>query len=159
MSKQKSLRLAAVLAVGLLLATSAPALNGGVHPNNLGKGDAGNATPAAASSLLNLVQYAKPMCGTADGANCFPGAVAPFGMIQWSPDTEAGRHTGGYAYADARISDFSVDHVSGTGCNYGENFAIMPILGAEPAFRRASARLLPRRFRTPTKSPNPAITG
>jgi predicted alpha-1,2-mannosidase len=143
MRKQKSLRLAAVLAVGLLLATSAPALDGGVHPNNLGKGNrigeafqteanAGNATPAAASSLL--VQDAKPMCGTADGANCFPGAVAPFGMVQWSPDTEAGRHTGGYAYADTRISDFSVDHISGTGCGWGENFAIMPILGTEPAF-------------------------
>ena len=68
-------------------------------------------------------------------ANTFPGAVAPFGMIQWSPDTEAGlRKGGGYSDQDGRISDFSVDHISGAGCGYGEDFAMMPILDAEPDF-------------------------
>src|SRR6202000_1393232 len=80
----------------------------------------------------NLVQYAKPMCGTGGDANTFPGAVAPFGMIQWSPDTEAGTRKGGYSDADTRISDFSVDHISGAGCTYGEDFALMPFLGAPP---------------------------
>jgi len=55
------------------------------------------------------------MCGTAKGANLFPGAVVPFGMIQWSPDTELGMRKGGYAWPDKRISDFSVDHISGAG--------------------------------------------
>ena len=82
-------------------------------------------------ALSQVVQYANPMCGTGDFNNCFPGADAPFGMIQWSPDT--GLHKGGYSDTDEEISDFSVDHVSGAGCQYGENFAIMPFLGPIPS--------------------------
>lgn len=92
--------------------------------------------PAAPTgyALQNLVQYAKPMCGTgifpAYGGdnNLFPGAVAPFGMIQWSPDTGTGTRAGGYAYFDNQISGFSLDHLSGAGCLDGGNFSFMPIL-------------------------------
>ena len=94
---------------------------------------AGKVAPSAPPpSALNLVQSAKPMCGTTGDANTFPGAVAPFGMIQWSPDTEAGMRPGGYSGRDSRISGFSLDHISGAGCNYGEDFQFMPILDAEP---------------------------
>ena len=82
---------------------------------------------------LDLTQYASPMCGTAGGANLFPGPVLPFGMIQWSPDTEMGIRTGGYSYNDGRISDFSVEHISGAGCSYGEDFGMMPFAGAAPS--------------------------
>jgi len=88
-------------------------------------------------AVQNLVQYAKPMCGTAgdpktgfDDNNTFPGAVAPFGMIQWSPDTEKGLKPGGYADWDKRISGFGLDHISGAGCRYGEDFQFMPVLSA-----------------------------
>lgn len=84
------------------------------------------------SAALDLVQYASPACGTAGGANLFPGPVLPFGMIQWSPDTEMGHHMGGYSYYDSRISDFSVEHMNGAGCSYGEDFGIMPISGNAP---------------------------
>lgn len=84
-------------------------------------------------TAMDLTPYALPMCGTAGGANLFPGAVLPFGMIQWSPDTEMGTRKGGYSYTDKRISDFSVDHMSGAGCSYGEDFGMMPILGALPS--------------------------
>ena len=73
------------------------------------------------------------MCGTAAEAFTYPGATLPFGMIQWSPDTELGQRNGGYSDRDTRISDFSVDHISGAGCSYGEDFAMMPILGAQPS--------------------------
>ena len=96
-------------------------------------------------AIQDLVQYAKPMCGTgtapnvpAGDNNTFPGAVMPFGMMQWSPDTENGTHRGGYSDADRRISDVSVDHLSGTGCHYGADFAFMPILGGMPATPPAS---------------------
>src|ERR1017187_4315851 len=85
-------------------------------------------------AIQNLIQFAKPMCGTgkgADNANTFPGAVAPFGMIQWSPDTEMGHRAGGYFDRDTRISGFGMDHISGAGCGYGENFQFMPVLDAE----------------------------
>ena len=86
--------------------------------------------PAPAYALQNLMQYAKPMCGTAADGDLYPGATAPFGMIQWSPDTGPGQHCGGYAYEDSRICGFSLDHLSGAGCTYGGNFAFMPVLGA-----------------------------
>ncbi len=85
--------------------------------------------------LENLVQYVNPMCGTGNypaqwgDNNLFPGAVMPFGMIQWSPDTGAGVKPGGYSYYDRRISGFSLDHLSGAGCPDGGNFSFMPVLG------------------------------
>ena len=84
----------------------------------------------------DLVQYANPICGTGSypadwGDNdLFPGAVMPFGMIQWSPDSGAGTRPGGYGYADTQISGFSLDHLSGAGCPDGGNFSFMPILSA-----------------------------
>jgi predicted alpha-1,2-mannosidase len=87
----------------------------------------------AAYGEANLLPYANPMCGTAADANTFPGAVAPFGMIQWSPDTEAGMRPGGYYFDDKRISGFSLEHISGAGCRYGEDFQFMPLLGADQA--------------------------
>ncbi|HVU35131.1 MAG TPA: GH92 family glycosyl hydrolase [Opitutaceae bacterium] len=83
----------------------------------------------ATPPLRDLTRYADPMCGTAGFANTFPGATAPFGMIQWSPDTEAGTKKGGYAATDKRISGFSLDHLSGAGCVYAENFSFMPVVG------------------------------
>lgn len=94
------------------------------------------AAAPAGHKLENLVRYAKPICGTGNfpayggDNNLFPGAVAPFGMIQWSPDTGAGTKPGGYAYFDNQISGFSMDRLSGAGCGDGGNFSFMPILGA-----------------------------
>jgi predicted alpha-1,2-mannosidase len=89
--------------------------------------------PARKISAKNLIQYVNPLCGTGGNANVFPGAVAPFGTIQWSPDTELGLHKCGYFYDDTHISDFSLDHMSGAGCSYGEDFAFMSVLGGQPA--------------------------
>jgi predicted alpha-1,2-mannosidase len=96
-------------------------------------------------AVPNLVQYAKPMCGTGRrlgaeaGDNCtFPGAAAPFGMIQWSPDTETVMKPGGYVDRDKRISDFGLDHISGAGCRYGGDFAFMPVLATEQAATNGS---------------------
>ena len=101
--------------------------------------------PEPAENLPDLIQYAKPLCGTgtspgvgAGDNNCYPGAVAPFGMMQWSPDTDNGEHRGGYWDEDRTISDFSLDHLSGTGCHYGADFAFMPILGKLPASQPAT---------------------
>ncbi|MEO7430940.1 MAG: GH92 family glycosyl hydrolase [Dokdonella sp.] len=62
-----------------------------------------------------------PRIGTAHGGNVFPGAVVPFGMVQWSPETTRGDHArvaapGGYAYDATRIRGFGLTHLSGTGC-------------------------------------------
>ena len=122
-----------------------------------------NAGPAA--TLPNLVQYANPLCGSgtapaeAGDNNTFPGAVAPFGMIQWSPDTETGQHIGGYDDRDKRISDFSLDHLSGTGCPYGEDFAMMPILGEQPASPPSDRRAYAQSFSRTNEVARPGYYG
>ncbi len=79
--------------------------------------------------MMNLVQYAKPICGTGKDGNVYPGPSLPFGMIQWSPDTGPGKVVAGYNYRDSLIEGFSLDHLSGAGCYYGGNFGFTPILG------------------------------
>ncbi len=63
------------------------------------------------------VSLVNPFVGTGGHGHTFPGATAPFGMIQLSPDT---RHEGwdgcsGYHYSDSVIYGFSHTHLSGTG--------------------------------------------
>src|SRR5437588_127098 len=67
--------------------------------------------------------------GTGGGAgNTFPGAVLPFGMVQFSPDTLPAEQAfgGGYTYGDARIKGFSLRHMSGPGCAAYQDFPITP---------------------------------
>lgn len=60
----------------------------------------------------------------------FPGAAAPFGMIDWSPDTPTQPTSSGYWYHDAAITGFSLTHVSGAGCSIFGDFDILPAVGA-----------------------------
>jgi predicted alpha-1,2-mannosidase len=82
-----------------------------------------------AAAVDGLTANVNPLNGTASDGDTFPGAVLPFGMIQWSPDTTP-TVAGGYAYSASRIVGFGLDHMSGAGCAYGGNFAFMPYLGA-----------------------------
>ena len=67
-----------------------------------------------------LTDYVDPFIGTGGGGNTYPGAVAPFGMVQFSPDTG---NDIGYGYGDPRIQGFSLTHMSGVGCNdFGDVF-------------------------------------
>ena len=71
---------------------------------------------ACGSDLAALVN---PFVGTAAGGNIVPGAIAPFGMVELSPDMP----NGFYVYGDNYISGFSMTHMSGCGCpNYGDVF-------------------------------------
>lgn len=58
----------------------------------------------------------------------FPGAVLPFGMIQWSPDTLPDKTNlpGGYDYADSKIRGFSLHHFSGAGCAIYQDLPFLP---------------------------------
>ncbi|HKS49250.1 MAG TPA: GH92 family glycosyl hydrolase [Amycolatopsis sp.] len=67
--------------------------------------------------------------GTGGGAgNTFPGAVVPFGMVQWSPDTVKQQH-GGYFYDDNQLRGFSLTHLSGAGCSTYEDVPFIPFAG------------------------------
>ena len=72
-------------------------------------------------SYKTLTDYVDPLIGTSAGGNTYPGAVAPFGMVQFSPDTRS--PSIGYDYGDRQIQGFSLTHMSGIGCNdYGDVF-------------------------------------
>lgn len=59
-----------------------------------------------------------PFVGTDEHGHTYPGAVAPFGMVQLSPDTRLSGWDGcsAYHYSDSVIYGFSHTHLSGTGC-------------------------------------------
>ena len=95
----------------------------------LAAGVLGLCLPLRAATLQTLTTNVVPVNGTANGGDTFPGAVVPFGMVQWSPDTSSLGQSGGYLYSDTQILGFSLDHLSGAGCLYGGNFAFTPILG------------------------------
>ncbi|WP_307783565.1 GH92 family glycosyl hydrolase [Streptomyces spinoverrucosus] len=81
----------------------------------------------------DLTQYVNPFIGTRPASkhgagNTFPGADAPFGMVQWSPDTHRSQ-PGGYAHTDDKIRGFSLTHLSGAGCDGAQDLPFMPYAG------------------------------
>jgi len=96
-----------------------------------GGSDDSSAPPDYASLVNPFTGTAEdaPDFGTGGGAgNTFPGAVVPFGMLQWSPDTFPGsvNSPGGYSYEDERIRGFSLTHLSGAGCPELQDFPFLP---------------------------------
>lgn len=61
--------------------------------------------------------YVDPFIGTGGHGHTYPGASAPFGMMQLSPDTryEGWDGCSGYHYSDSLIYGFSHTHLSGVG--------------------------------------------
>lgn len=83
----------------------------------------------------NYAKIVNPFIGTGGHGHTFPGAVAPFGMVQLSPDTRIdGSWDGcsGYHHSDSIIYGFSHTHLSGTGCSDYGDIMIMPMMG-EPS--------------------------
>lgn len=65
--------------------------------------------------------------GTQDEGNTFPGASAPFGMIQVGP---TGEHYAGWRYSDSRIRGFGHSYLSGAGCwEQGGQLQVLPVTG------------------------------
>lgn len=97
--------------------------------------------------LLSLLPYVNPFVGTDAHGHTFPGAVAPFGMVQLSPDTRpnAGDWDGcsGYHYSDSVIYGFSHTHLSGTGCDDWCDILLMPGDGTPSAFSHGQEKAAP----------------
>jgi predicted alpha-1,2-mannosidase len=89
------------------------------------------AAPQVAPPQPQLVDYVRPFVGTQGEGNTFPGATAPFGMIQLSPDTdmELWETASGYEYSDSSIIGFSLTHLNGTGIPDLGDFLFMPGVG------------------------------
>ena len=88
------------------------------------------ATVHSAALVSNPASLVNPFIGTANGADDFPGADVPFGMVQWSPDTPSRPDGGGYAYGDSSITGFSLTHLSGPGCPGEGDVPILPTVGS-----------------------------
>ena len=89
---------------------------------------------------MDFVKYVSTKIGTIGdmtetsmhgGGKTHPGAIYPFGMVQFGPDTfEGGDNGSGYSYHHKTIDGFSINHMSGVGW-YGDlgNFQVMPTTG------------------------------
>ena len=103
-------------------------------------------TPLATACLIAITGYAtsqkpstapitwvNPLIGTTNGGDVFPGAVVPFGMVQFSPEMSPFRpkshiaSAGGYEFRGKNIRGFSLTNVEGWGCAGGSgDVPIMP---------------------------------
>ncbi|HEV2372093.1 MAG TPA: lectin [Streptosporangiaceae bacterium] len=91
--------------------------------------DATTAKPRA--TVTNPSALVNPFIGTTNSGDTFPGADAPLGMVQWSPDTSPNRDDGGgYEYNDSAITGFSLTHLSGPGCGAEGDVPVLPTTGA-----------------------------
>src|SRR3954464_9255282 len=104
----QSRRLAAAVAVGVVVTGLAPAV-------------------AQAAPVPDPVSLVNPFVGTENFGNTFPGAAAPFGMVQVSPDTGG---QGGSHYKQSVLRAFTQTPLSGVGCGVMGELPIMPTTGA-----------------------------
>ena len=76
----------------------------------------------------DYTQWVNPFIGTDYTGNTYPGAQAPFGMVQLSPDNglPGWDRISGYFYPDSTINGFSHTHLSGTGAGDLYDIAFMP---------------------------------
>ena len=75
----------------------------------------------------DLPSQVNTFIGTRDEGNTFPGASAPFGMIQVSP---IGSHYAGWRDGDERIRGFGHSFLSGAGCwEQGGQVSVLPVTG------------------------------
>jgi predicted alpha-1,2-mannosidase len=92
---------------------------------------------------IDYTQYVNPFIGTSKMGHVFPGATAPFGMVQLSPqtnfetmfdadsnyNTKTYEYCSGYQYRDTTIIGFAHTNFSGTGHSDLGDFLVMPCTG------------------------------
>ena len=93
-------------------------------------------------NIADYIQYVNPIIGTNGMGHTFPGACAPFGIVQLSPDTDTVPHNidgvyqprvyeycAGYQHKDSTIVGFSHTHFSGTGHSDLGDILVIPVTG------------------------------
>ncbi|MBM9506147.1 GH92 family glycosyl hydrolase [Actinacidiphila acididurans] len=85
--------------------------------------DAATLAPADPAGLV------APLAGTAAGGGTYPGAALPFGMVQFSPNTESAEG-GGYEYTNPKTWGFGLNHLSGPGCAAMGDVTSLPLTGS-----------------------------
>src|SRR5438045_7175403 len=116
------LSILSLLAVG---ATGQPAFAAQI-PTTATKVHRAALVPDPASMVNTMVQ-------TGSGGNDFPGAQAPFGMIQWSPNTKGRSAGGNYSPDDTNLRGYGLTALAGPGCGAMGDDPILPLVGTAPA--------------------------
>jgi len=103
---------------------------------------------AQKKKINDYAALVNPFIGTGGHGHTYPGAVAPFGMVQLSPDTRLEGWDGcsGYYFTDTVVYGFSHTHLSGTGIADYCDVLFMPTTG-EPQFKNTD-------YRSPFKKKN-----
>ncbi|MDO5977884.1 GH92 family glycosyl hydrolase [Flavivirga spongiicola] len=100
--------------------------------------------PQAEKKETNYAQFVDPFIGTQNEGHCFPGATAPLGMVQVSPESYTEHYEGyemdhvtGYQYNDPKIIGFTQTHLNGVGCPSMSDILLMPycIKNIDPSSR------------------------
>lgn len=100
-------------------------------------------TNTEVASTIDYTQFVNPLIGTSKMGHVFPGATAPFGMVQLSPQTnfelmfqkdgsynsKTYEYCAGYQFRDSTIIGFSHTNMSGTGHADLGDFLVMPTTG------------------------------
>lgn len=96
----------------------------------------------AINSETDYAQYVNPFIGTSKMGHVFPGATAPFGMVQLSPQTnfqvmfkddgsynsETYEYCAGYQHRDSTIIGFAHTNFSGTGHSDLGDFLVLSLI-------------------------------
>ncbi len=93
------------------------------------------------------VDYVDPFIGTGFHGHTYPGATAPFGAVQLSPDTrdQGWDACSGYHYSDSTMIGFAHTHLSGTGCADLDDILFHPT-STEPTLRPQGLIFEPHAF-------------
>ncbi|MEA5668220.1 GH92 family glycosyl hydrolase [Stenotrophomonas sp. MH1] len=84
--------------------------------------------PLLQAAPVALEREVNTFIGSKDDGNTFPGASAPFGLIQVSP---IGSHYSGWRYDDEKIRGFGHSFISGAGCwEQGGQVSVLPVTGS-----------------------------
>ncbi|MES2774909.1 MAG: GH92 family glycosyl hydrolase [Bacteroidota bacterium] len=91
----------------------------------------GGLLPNHSFSQTDYTRLVNPFIGTGGHGHTYPGASAPFGMVQLSPDTRLKGWDGcsGYHYSDSVLYGFSHTHLSGTGVEDYCDVLLLPTTG------------------------------
>lgn len=110
------------LLLGMALCGFLLVVPGIVRGQSVGKGHASDVDPMIGTGI-----GPGPYPNSNGQINLFPGGAVPFGMVEFSPDTE--NHGNGYHYRQESIQDFSLTHMSGAGCPNAGEVPLMPTSG------------------------------
>jgi len=82
-----------------------------------------------------------PFVGTEDEGNAFPGATAPFGMVQLSPDNTNSYQSTSYSKDAGEVWGFSHQHVNSAGCPAAGEVLVTPSTGDDVVTERRAIAL------------------